>query len=36
MTVLATTGAYGSHANTVQGNTGSKVLPLYRTPQHAL
>ena len=28
--VLATTGAYGSHANTVQGNTGSKVLPLYR------
>ena len=32
MTVLATTGAYGSHANTVQGNTGSKVLPLYRTP----
>jgi putative selenate reductase molybdopterin-binding subunit len=32
LTVLATTGAYGSHANTVQGNTGSKVLPLYRTP----
>ena len=31
MTVLATTGAYGSHANTVQGNTGSKVLPIYRT-----
>jgi putative selenate reductase molybdopterin-binding subunit len=30
MTVLATTGAYGSHANTVQGNTGSKVLPIYR------
>jgi len=30
LTVLATTGAYGSHANTVQGNTGSKVLPLYR------
>ena len=30
MKVLATTGAYGSHANTVQGNTGSKVLPLYR------
>ncbi|MBM3744701.1 MAG: aldehyde oxidase [Acidobacteria bacterium] len=30
--VLATTGAYGSHALTVQGNTGSKVLPLYRTP----
>jgi putative selenate reductase molybdopterin-binding subunit len=32
MTVLATTGAYGSHSTTVQGNTGSKVLPLYRTP----
>jgi putative selenate reductase molybdopterin-binding subunit len=32
LTVLATTGAYGSHATTVQGNTGSKVLPLYRTP----
>jgi len=31
MTVYATTGAYGSHANTVQGNTGSKVLPIYRT-----
>jgi len=30
MKVLATTGAYGSHATTVQGNTGSKVLPLYR------
>ncbi len=30
MRVLATTGAYGSHALTVQGNTGSKVLPLYR------
>jgi len=30
MTVLATTGAYGSHSTTVQGNTGSKVLPLYR------
>ncbi|MBZ5578312.1 MAG: molybdopterin-dependent oxidoreductase [Acidobacteriia bacterium] len=30
--VLATTGAYGSHASTVQGNTGSKVLPLYRAP----
>ena len=28
--VLATTGAYGSHSSTVQGNTGSKVLPLYR------
>jgi len=33
MTVLATTGAYGSHSSTVQGNTGSKVLPLYRA-QH--
>jgi putative selenate reductase molybdopterin-binding subunit len=32
LTVLATTGAYGSHAGTVQGNTGSKVLPLYRAP----
>jgi putative selenate reductase molybdopterin-binding subunit len=32
LTVLATTGAYGSHALTVQGNTGSKVLPLYRAP----
>jgi putative selenate reductase molybdopterin-binding subunit len=30
MRVLATTGAYGSHSSTVQGNTGSKVLPLYR------
>ena len=30
MRVLATTGAYGSHSTTVQGNTGSKVLPLYR------
>jgi putative selenate reductase molybdopterin-binding subunit len=30
MVVLATTGAYGSHSTTVQGNTGSKVLPLYR------
>ncbi|MBZ5583817.1 MAG: molybdopterin-dependent oxidoreductase, partial [Acidobacteriia bacterium] len=28
--VVASTGAYGSHATTVQGNTGSKVLPLYR------
>ncbi len=32
LSVLATTGAYGSHCNTVQGNTGSKVLPLYRSP----
>jgi putative selenate reductase molybdopterin-binding subunit len=30
MTVMATTGAYGSHSSTVQGNTGSKVLPMYR------
>ena len=30
--VLASTGAYGSHASTVQGNTGSKVLPLFRAP----
>ena len=30
LTVIATTGAYGSHSTTVQGNTGSKVLPLYR------
>jgi putative selenate reductase molybdopterin-binding subunit len=30
--VLATTGAYGSHSSTVQGNTGSKVLPLFRAP----
>jgi len=30
--VLAATGAYGSHSSTVQGNTGSKVLPLYRAP----
>lgn len=30
LAVLSTTGAYGSHASTVQGNTGSKVLPLYR------
>ncbi len=32
LTVLATTGAYGSHSTTVQGNTGSKVLPLFRAP----
>jgi putative selenate reductase molybdopterin-binding subunit len=32
MAVLASTGAYGSHSATVQGNTGSKVLPLYRAP----
>lgn len=29
MQVLADTGAYGSHAMTVQGNTGQKVLPMY-------
>ena len=32
MKVLAATGAYGGHCTTVQGNTGSKVLPLYRSP----
>ncbi len=32
MKVLAATGAYGGHCTTVQGNTGSKVLPLYRAP----
>lgn len=32
--VLADTGAYGSHALTVQCNTGSKSLPLYRTRQY--
>lgn len=32
LSVLATTGAYGSHALTVQGNTGSKALALYRCP----
>jgi putative selenate reductase molybdopterin-binding subunit len=30
--VTADTGAYGSHAVTVQGNTGSKVLSMYRVP----
>ncbi len=29
MQVVADTGAYGSHALTVQGNTGQKVLPMY-------
>jgi len=33
MKVKASTGAYGSHSTTVQGNTGSKVLPLFRA-QH--
>ena len=32
MHVLADTGAYGSHALTVQGNTGQKVLPMYPVP----
>jgi len=32
MQVLADTGAYGSHAMTVQGNTGQKVLPMYPVP----
>jgi putative selenate reductase molybdopterin-binding subunit len=32
--VLADTGAYGSHALTVQCNTGSKTLPLYTTKRY--
>jgi putative selenate reductase molybdopterin-binding subunit len=32
MRILATTGAYGSHALTVQANTGAKALALYRCP----
>src|SRR5205085_1176485 len=32
MLVLANTGAYGTHALTVQSNTGSKTLPLYLSP----
>ncbi len=32
MFVLADTGAYGSHAMTVQSNTGQKVLPMYPAP----
>ncbi len=32
LSLLATTGAYGSHSLTVQGNTGSKALALYRCP----
>ncbi|HYF80189.1 MAG TPA: molybdopterin cofactor-binding domain-containing protein [Symbiobacteriaceae bacterium] len=32
MRVIADTGAYGSHALTVQSNTGVKTLPLYRAP----
>ncbi|MGH2441979.1 MAG: xanthine dehydrogenase family protein molybdopterin-binding subunit [Chloroflexota bacterium] len=30
--VLSNTGPYGTHALTVTGNTGTKPLPLYRTP----
>jgi putative selenate reductase molybdopterin-binding subunit len=32
MRLVANTGAYGTHALTVQSNTGSKTLPLYRSP----
>ena len=32
MRLIANTGAYGSHGLTVQSNTGSKTLPLYRAP----
>ena len=32
MTVLANTGAYGTHSLTVQSNTGSKPLPIYPCP----
>jgi putative selenate reductase molybdopterin-binding subunit len=32
LSLLATTGAYGGHSLTVQGNTGSKALALYRCP----
>lgn len=32
MRLLANTGAYGGHSLTVQSNTGSKSLPLYRSP----
>jgi putative selenate reductase molybdopterin-binding subunit len=32
MRVVANTGAYGTHGLTVQSNTGSKTLPLYRSP----
>ncbi len=35
MDVLLNTGAYGSHALTVGCNCGSKVLPLYRSPNIA-
>ena len=32
MTLIANTGAYGTHALTVQSNTGSKTLPIYPCP----
>jgi putative selenate reductase molybdopterin-binding subunit len=32
MTLLANSGAYGTHAVTVQSNTGSKSLPIYPCP----
>ncbi len=32
MVVLASTGAYGDHAITVQSNVGNKVLPIYPIP----
>jgi putative selenate reductase molybdopterin-binding subunit len=32
MRVLANTGAYGAHGLTVPSNTGSKTLPLYKSP----
>lgn len=32
MTLLANTGAYGTHSLTVQSNTGSKSLPIYPCP----
>jgi putative selenate reductase molybdopterin-binding subunit len=32
MTLIANTGAYGTHALTVQSNTGAKTLPIYPCP----
>ena len=32
MTLIANTGAYGTHSMTVQSNTGSKPLPIYPCP----
>ncbi|HIC90198.1 MAG TPA: xanthine dehydrogenase [Anaerolineae bacterium] len=32
LSILASTGAYGAHALTVQGNSGAKALALYRCP----